>query len=112
MMLARRVSPSPRASAARTSRSDLPHVLRADGPCRRAGATMTDGLLRVDKPEGPTSHDIVAAVRRAFGGARCGHAGTLDPFATGLLVLALGRATRLLRFLDGDDKTYLGDIRL
>jgi tRNA pseudouridine55 synthase len=73
---------------------------------------MTEGLLLVDKPEGPTSHDIVGSVRRALGGLRCGHAGTLDPFATGLLVVAVGRATRLLRFLERADKTYSGLIRL
>jgi tRNA pseudouridine55 synthase len=72
----------------------------------------TDGLLLVDKPEGPTSHDVVEAVRRALGGARCGHAGTLDPFASGLLVIGVGKATRLLRFLAGAEKTYEGTIRL
>src|SRR5262245_22745115 len=77
----------------------------------RADAPRADGLLLVDKPEGPTSHDIVAFVRRALG-ARCGHAGTLDPFASGLLVIGAGKATRLLRFLSGADKTYEGTIRL
>jgi len=72
----------------------------------------TDGLLLVDKPEGPTSHDVVEAVRRALAGARCGHAGTLDPFASGLLVIGTGKATRLLRFLSGADKSYEGTIRL
>ena len=71
-----------------------------------------EGLLLIDKPEGPTSHDVVETVRRALGGARCGHAGTLDPFASGLLVVAVGRATRLLRFLAGAEKTYEGVIRL
>ena len=71
----------------------------------------TDGLLLVDKPEGPTSHDVVEAVRRALAGARCGHAGTLDPFASGLLVIGTGKATRLLRFLSGADKSYEGTIR-
>jgi len=54
-----------------------------------------DGLLLVDKPEGPTSHDVVEAVRRVLGGARCGHAGTLDPFASGLLPLCIGEATKV-----------------
>ena len=63
--------------------------------------STTDGLLLVDKPAGVTSHDVVLAARRAFGESRIGHAGTLDPFATGLLVLLLGRATRLLPHLDG-----------
>lgn len=66
----------------------------------------TDGLLLVDKPAGLTSHDVVLAARRAFGESRIGHAGTLDPFATGLLVLLLGRATRLLPYLDGVPKEY------
>ena len=67
----------------------------------------TDGLLLVDKPAGVTSHDVVLAARRAFGESRIGHAGTLDPFATGLLVLLLGRATRLLPHLDGVPKEYM-----
>jgi tRNA pseudouridine55 synthase len=66
----------------------------------------TDGMLLVDKPAGVTSHDVVLAARRAFGESRIGHAGTLDPFATGLLVLLLGRATRLLPHLDGVPKEY------
>ena len=72
----------------------------------------TDGLLLVDKPAGVTSHDVVLAARRAFGESRIGHAGTLDPFATGLLVLLLGRATRLLPHLDGVPKEYLATIAL
>jgi tRNA pseudouridine55 synthase len=66
----------------------------------------------VDKPDGPTSHDVVAVVRRSFQTRRAGHAGTLDPFATGLLVVLLGRATRLARFLVGMPKEYVGTIRL
>jgi tRNA pseudouridine55 synthase len=65
----------------------------------------------VDKPAGMTSHDVVAIVRRAAGESRIGHAGTLDPFATGLLVLLLGRATRLLPYLNGEPKTYEASIR-
>jgi tRNA pseudouridine55 synthase len=71
-----------------------------------------DGLLLVDKPAGVTSHDVVLAARRAFGVSRIGHAGTLDPFATGLLVLLLGRATRLLPYLDGVPKLYEATIAL
>ena len=71
-----------------------------------------DGLLLVDKPAGVTSHDVVLAARRAFGESRIGHAGTLDPFATGLLVLLLGRATRLLPHLDGVPKEYAAVIAL
>jgi tRNA pseudouridine55 synthase len=69
-------------------------------------------LLLVDKPAGVTSHDVVLAARRAFGESRIGHAGTLDPFATGLLVLLLGRATRLLPYLDGVPKEYEATIAL
>jgi tRNA pseudouridine55 synthase len=74
-------------------------VRRTEGP---------GGALLVDKPAGPTSHDVVAHVRRALGrGARVGHAGTLDPFATGLLVVLWGRSTRLASYLTGLDKRYL-----
>ena len=65
-----------------------------------------DGLLLADKPAGMTSHDVVAIARRTLGVKRIGHAGTLDPFATGLLVLLTGRATRLLPYLDGEPKVY------
>jgi tRNA pseudouridine55 synthase len=71
-----------------------------------------NGVLLVDKPEGPTSHDVVALARRALGVRRIGHAGTLDPLATGLLVLMIGKATRLATFLSGMDKTYRGTLRL
>ncbi|MDQ2667228.1 MAG: tRNA pseudouridine(55) synthase TruB [Gemmatimonadota bacterium] len=74
--------------------------------------STTDGLLLVDKPAGVTSHDVVLAARRAFSESRIGHAGTLDPFATGLLVLLLGRATRLLPHLDGVPKEYDATIAL
>jgi tRNA pseudouridine55 synthase len=71
-----------------------------------------DGLVLVDKPGGMTSHDVVDAVRRALGTRRVGHAGTLDPMATGLLLLGVGRATRLLRFFGDLPKTYEGTARL
>ncbi len=71
-----------------------------------------DGLLLVDKPAGITSHDAVDRVRRALGTRKVGHAGTLDPMATGLLVIGVGRATRLLRFLGDLPKTYDGTLRL
>lgn len=70
-----------------------------------------DGMLLVDKPAGPTSHDIVAIVRRSLGVRRVGHAGTLDPFATGLLVLLVGRATRLLPYMDAEPKVYDATVR-
>jgi tRNA pseudouridine55 synthase len=71
-----------------------------------------DGVVLVDKPRGPTSHDVVAAARRALGGVRAGHTGTLDPQATGLLVLVLGRATRLARYLPHHPKAYRGELVL
>lgn len=70
-----------------------------------------DGLLLVDKPAGVSSHDVVLAARRATGERRIGHAGTLDPFATGLLVLLVGRATRLLPHMSGEPKRYDATIR-
>ncbi|HET8594749.1 MAG TPA: tRNA pseudouridine(55) synthase TruB [Intrasporangium sp.] len=73
---------------------------------------MPDGLLVVDKPAGWTSHDVVARVRRLAGTRRVGHAGTLDPMATGVLVLGVDRATRLLTFLVGCDKAYTATVRL
>ena len=69
------------------------------------------GALIIDKPAGMTSHDVVARVRRAARTRRVGHAGTLDPFATGVLVVCLERATRLLQFLVGFDKEYLATVR-
>jgi tRNA pseudouridine55 synthase len=71
-----------------------------------------DGLLPIDKPAGPTSHDLVARVRAATGARRVGHTGTLDPPATGLLLLLLGRATRLARFVPDAPKTYRGELVL
>ncbi|WP_419910957.1 tRNA pseudouridine(55) synthase TruB [Candidatus Poriferisodalis sp.] len=68
------------------------------------------GALIVDKPAGPTSHDVVAMARRRFGERRIGHAGTLDPSATGVLVIGIGNATRLLRFATAGRKTYECDI--
>jgi len=74
--------------------------------------TTPDGLLIVDKSAGWTSHDVVARCRRLCGTRRVGHAGTLDPMATGVLVLGINRATKLLTFLVGCDKTYTATIRL
>ncbi|MCS7089944.1 MAG: tRNA pseudouridine(55) synthase TruB [Verrucomicrobiota bacterium] len=73
--------------------------------------TPLDGALLVDKPVGPTSHDVVAAVRRRFNLKKVGHCGTLDPNATGLLVLVLGRGTKLAEKLMSDDKVYEGEIK-
>jgi len=74
--------------------------------------TPREGLLLVDKPRGVTSHDVVDVVRRGLDTRKVGHAGTLDPMATGLLLIGVGRATRLLRFLGALPKTYEGALRL
>ncbi len=84
--------------------SSMPETGRPDRPI--------DGILVVDKPAGPTSHDVVDRVRRAIGVKRIGHTGTLDPFATGVLPLVVGRATRLAQFLTATDKAYVAAIRL
>lgn len=73
---------------------------------------MWEGILNVDKPEGMTSHDVVYRVRRLSGTKRVGHAGTLDPLATGVLIVCLGRATRMVEYLMGQLKTYETTIRL
>ncbi|WP_350352550.1 tRNA pseudouridine(55) synthase TruB [Microbacterium sp. A8/3-1] len=73
---------------------------------------VSPGILLVDKPAGLTSHDVVARTRRAFGTRKVGHAGTLDPMATGLLVIGIEGATRLLTYVVGADKTYEATIRL
>src|SRR6476469_6614997 len=65
-----------------------------------------DGLLIIDKPAGLTSHDVVNRVRRILGTKRVGHTGTLDPFATGVMVVLVGQATRLAQFIDKDEKEY------
>src|SRR3954462_11398729 len=71
-----------------------------------------DGLLIINKPEGWTSHDVVARARRLLKEKRIGHTGTLDPFATGVLVVLVGRATRLAQFLSGAEKEYEATGRL
>ncbi len=78
---------------------------------RRKPAT-THGIAVVDKPAGVTSHDVVAMLRRRFGERQVGHAGTLDPDATGVLVVAVGKATRLLRFVEKTRKGYTGEVVL
>ena len=74
--------------------------------------TAPDGIVVVDKPAGWTSHDVVARMRRLAGTRKVGHAGTLDPMATGVLVVGIGRATRLLTYVVGADKEYTATIRL
>jgi tRNA pseudouridine55 synthase len=78
----------------------------------RPPASVTSGILLVDKPKGLTSHDVVSRTRKAAGTRKVGHAGTLDPMATGLLVLGLNSSTRLLTYLVGLDKEYFATIRL
>lgn len=96
--------PVPTSSAARRT-TRRPQVARG-------AVTAADGLLLVDKDGGMTSHDVVAATRRLAATRKVGHAGTLDPMATGLLILGVGRATRLLTYLVGADKTYEATVRL
>jgi len=79
---------------------------------KNCGIEVPDGLLVIDKPQGPTSHDVVDRIRRVLGERQIGHTGTLDPAASGVLPLVVGRATRLARFLNADDKTYEVEIRL
>ncbi|MDO5712519.1 MAG: tRNA pseudouridine(55) synthase TruB, partial [Micrococcales bacterium] len=79
---------------------------------RAVDGTVGDGLLVVDKPSGWTSHSVVGACRRIAGTRKVGHAGTLDPMATGVLVVGVNRATRMLTYLVGCDKEYVATIRL
>jgi tRNA pseudouridine55 synthase len=76
------------------------------------GSDVDAGILNVDKPAGPTSHDVVARVRRLVPKMRVGHAGTLDPMATGVLVVCIGKATRLIEYVADADKRYRATIRL
>ena len=73
---------------------------------------MNSGLLLLDKPAGITSHDLVARTRKAMGTKKVGHAGTLDPMATGLMILGVNQGTKLMQFVSGLDKTYLATIKL
>ena len=74
--------------------------------------TLPPGIVVVDKPAGMTSHDVVSRCRRIFGTRKVGHAGTLDPMATGVLVIGIERATKILGLLTATDKTYIATIRL
>src|SRR6476619_6926413 len=87
------------------------HPVAATKTDRLEPSASVEGLLLVDKPAGMTSHDVVQHVRRIYGERSIGHLGTLDPFATGLLVLLLGRATRLATFIDTEPKVYEATIR-
>lgn len=92
----------------------MPRWLRCWQPWREQpfGAQLISGFALIDKPSGWTSHDVVGRLRRLYGQKRIGHAGTLDPMATGVLVVGLGSATRLLRFVQEQPKTYEATIRL
>ncbi len=79
---------------------------------KKNSTQRTDGILLLDKPSGMTSHDVVDIVRKRLKMRRIGHTGTLDPLATGLLIICIGKATRLVRFLASDHKTYRGTITL
>jgi tRNA pseudouridine55 synthase len=92
------------------ARPRRPHQRAARGP--QAGGAQLIGAVLVDKPAGLTSHDVVQRVRRVLGTRAVGHTGTLDPFATGLLVALVGRATRLARFVEAQPKRYLATARL
>jgi len=82
---------------------------RYDAHYRQPGSQIV-GILNIDKPKGPTSHDVVARIRRLSGQRRVGHAGTLDPMATGVLVVCLGKATRLVEYITDSSKSYLATI--
>jgi tRNA pseudouridine55 synthase len=79
---------------------------------RLPDSLFTDGVIVIDKPSGPTSHDVVAVMRRVVRGRKVGHTGTLDPLASGVLPLVLGKATRLAQFLSSAEKEYQADIEL
>src|SRR5688572_27336563 len=100
-----------RASSSCFKRYAGARLLRQRTP-KRMTVEPRDYLLRVDKPIGPTSHDIVAIARRMLSTRRVGHTGTLDPFASGLMLLCVNRATRIAEFLTGMDKVYRGSARL
>jgi tRNA pseudouridine55 synthase len=90
-------------------------VTRSTGPSTEQSPrrpTAADGVVVVDKPAGWTSHDVVARMRRLASTRKVGHAGTLDPMATGVLVVGIGRATRLLTYIGGADKEYTATVRL
>ena len=97
----------------RTSQSQVNNLHYCETiPSQESRMVSMDGLLIIDKPAGMTSHDVVARVRKITGHRRVGHTGTLDPFATGVLVVLVGGATRLAQFLSGAEKEYEAVIRL
>lgn len=86
-------------------------MMKRGNPAPLRAINAWDGLLLVDKPSGPTSHDVVDRIRRHFRLDKVGHGGTLDPMATGLLVILLGKGTKLSNFIMGSDKVYEGSMR-
>ena len=94
--------------------SDGDRAVNAPGGQERSdpGISHAAGLVIVDKPAGMTSHDVVGRCRRIFGTRKVGHAGTLDPMATGVLVIGIERATKILGLISGTDKSYAATIRL
>src|SRR3989440_8408257 len=99
----------PPAGSRRPSRRSAPHSRRQHRPAPQS-VPAPDGLLVVDKHAGPTSHDVVNRLRRLYATKRVGHAGTLDPPATGILLVGLERATRILQFLQALPKTYRAEV--
>jgi tRNA pseudouridine55 synthase len=89
-----------------------PHRWQSDHVGRRRKSSGLVGVLVIDKPSGVTSHDVVQRVRKRLGEGRVGHAGTLDPMATGVLVVMVGEATKLAPFLTADDKSYRATVQL
>jgi tRNA pseudouridine55 synthase len=100
------------AQAATPRRGGIPGAGGGDDQTPVRAVTQFDGLVVVDKPAGMTSHDVVGRCRRIFGQKRVGHAGTLDPDATGVLLVGLGKATRLMQYMSGLPKSYTTDIIL
>lgn len=106
--MARKASSSNKGADNRPARKEMPW---GQLPCPADGAESFSGLLCIDKDKGVTSHDIVGAVRRLAGTRKVGHAGTLDPMATGVLCVGVGRATKLLQYVSAGAKEYTATIR-
>src|SRR5207249_7479657 len=107
----RRRGPHPGPAALHPAQGHFGHQKSAEFKDMIQEFSALDGAILIDKPAGPTSHDVVAAIRRHFGIKKVGHCGTLDPNATGLLIIVLGRGTKLSEKLMADDKVYEGAIK-
>src|SRR5437764_382360 len=103
---------SPDGATGRHATSAAARPVPAGAAAAQPAGAAAEGILLIDKPAGMTSHDVVAAVKRALGGPRTGHAGTLDPFATGLLIVLVGRATKAQAALMAQRKRYEAVARL